>query len=105
MKMIQHTFSQNLDEMDANFEILVKQNEEAKKQGVLVGRFIQTPYADGYAYYVITEVTKTRAKLHVATGIGDDWTPWGITGYISLRKAESLLNYQDRLARLFGGEV
>ena len=57
----------------SNFKKLQKQDKMAKKVGKLVGRYIDEPWADGNAFYVIVKENKTSVRIRVVTGIGDDW--------------------------------
>jgi len=60
------------DEFLAVEEDLIKQVYEIDKEvgeGVKVGRLIQIPYADGYALYWITKITKSSVHTN--------WIPYG----------------------------
>ena len=68
-----------MKDMETNYANLKKIDQKVKSQGGILGRYIQEPYADGYAIYQVVEEKATKVKLRVVTGIGDDWTlpMWG----------------------------
>lgn len=92
---------------DARWAALDAQDQAAKAAGTLVGRYIKHAYADGYAVYEITKVTKRTAHLQVVTGIGDDWVlpAWGESARVSLKIATEFVNHRDRMAALFSGKT
>lgn len=62
---------------DLNCEQVEKIDEEAKKTGSILHRFIYEPYADGKAVYQVVKLNKKTVRLKVVKGIGDDWVlPW-----------------------------
>ena len=93
-----------LDEHDDNFKKLQKQDEMAKEVNRLVGRYIDEPWADGKAFYVIVKENKKSVRIRVVTGIGDDWVIpyWGEETTIEKSYAIQRINYRDKMAELFG---
>lgn len=91
------------DEYDKNWEDLRRQDRIAKQAGILLGRYIQEPYADSHAVYVITHEYKHKVKIKVVTGIGDDWVIpyWGEETTIEKDYAESSIGFRDSLAEAF----
>lgn len=86
-----------------NFKKLEAQDLIARAKGQLVGRYIQEPYADGYAYYVITKETKTKVHLKVVSDIGDDWVIpyWGNGAMMDKSYAMNNIQRRDSLKELF----
>ena len=62
-----------LDMIDKNWKKLEKKDQESKKKGKLVGRFITEPYADGSAVYKIVSESGDKVRIKVVRNIGDDW--------------------------------
>ena len=62
-----------------NWKALEDVDKKAKENGKLVGRYIQHPFADGYAIYKIVKENTKTVKIRVVKGIGDDWVlpAWG----------------------------
>ena len=89
--------------MQANFDVIEKQDLAAKKKGSLVGRFIQEQIADGHAFYVIMAESKTKVDISVVNGIGDDWVIpyWGEDARIDKAYAISTIQFRDKMAELF----
>lgn len=92
-----------LAEMDAKWENLRSGDAEAKKSGRLVGRYIAEPFADGKAIYVIVKESKTRVRIRVVTGIGDDWRIpyWGDEASIDKGYALHNIAWRDNIDALF----
>jgi len=88
---------------DENFKALQREDQKAKNNNQLVGRYIAEPYADGKAYYRITKVNKKTVRIEVVTEIGDDWVIpyWGEVASIDRAYAENSVAYRDRLAKAF----
>jgi hypothetical protein len=99
-------FPKDMDEyfkqFNKNFEALSKQDEEAAKQGKLVGRVIQEQIADGYAYYVIIRENKKTVRIRRATGLGDDWTIpyWGDEATIEKNYVLNQFQWKEDLAKI-----
>lgn len=93
------------EQMDANVKAMEAQDKEAKKNGTLVGRFVEHGYADGAAYYVIVRENKKSVRIHVVAGIGDDWVlpAWGIEFTLSKEQAIRIVTYRDSINELLGG--
>lgn len=92
-----------LKKFDANMERMQATDKKAKAAGSLVGRYIQEPFADGYAYYLIFKENKKTVRIQRVTGIGDDWTIpyWGDTASISKDFAMQNIGRRDALHELF----
>lgn len=88
---------------EANWKLLQSIDAAAAARGELLWRYIKYPVADGYAFYQIIRVTKTRARIRVCTGLGDDWhvLAWGREASIPLQQAREFVRRQDGLAALF----
>jgi hypothetical protein len=67
------------EQWDANLAALKECDRLARVAERLVGRMIQHPYADSYAYYQVIKETKRTATIRVCRGLGDDWVlpAWG----------------------------
>lgn len=92
-----------LGEMKRNWDALVRDDERAKAEGKLVGRYVDHPYADGHAVYQIVKESARTVRIEVVTGIGDDWVlpAWGRAATISRKLAEELIGRRDALDALF----
>jgi len=79
-------------------EKLNRDDAAAKAKGTMVGRYIQHPHADGYAYYKIVGTTSRSAQIEVIE-IGDAWVlpAWGRKTNIPLAKARMMLNQRDTI--------
>jgi len=85
------------------FQAMEDKDAAAKKRGGLVGRYLQEPHADGYAYYEIISETPRTVQVRVITGLGDDWRipQWGDGGSISKKYAVGRLAQRDRMELIF----
>jgi hypothetical protein len=92
-----------LADTDRNFKALEEQDAKAKEAGKLVGRFIQEPFADSFAYYVIVKENKVTVRIRVCTGLGDDWVIpyWGEETTIKKDYAEMSVGYRDKMEQMF----
>jgi len=98
----------------SNFWDLLKENQaildqidsEAKDKGELLWRYIQEPFADGYAIYQIIKVNKKSVRIEVCTGLGDDWVIpyWGEEATIDLDHAQWRLQIRDNLNSFFSNQ-
>lgn len=90
-------------EYEEAFKRLQEQDEQAQKDGKLVGRYIDHPFADGRAYYKITKENKSSVVIEVVRGIGDDWSipAWGDKATIKKTLAQDFLRRRDALNILF----
>ena len=52
-----------MKDMETNYANLKKIDQKVKSQGGILGRYIQEPYADGYAIYQVVEEKATKVKL------------------------------------------
>lgn len=85
--------------IDNDFSPVLKRDQEAKAKGTLVGRFLRYPIADGYAFYEVTKVGKTRATIkHI--NVGDAWDV-GLGNSISVAKAHENIARRDAIEALF----
>lgn len=85
-----------LKRWETNREKMQQKDKEAKEKGVLKGRYIREPYADGYAFYEIIRENKNTVRIRVVKGIGDDWVIpyWGEE--TSIDKEYALQNLAQR---------
>jgi hypothetical protein len=83
-------YKEILAQESKNRKELQENDNKAKSEGKAVGRYIQHPFADGYAVYKIIRENKKSYRLEVVTGIGDDWVlpAWG--GAVTLPKTKVL---------------
>lgn len=91
-----------LKKYDDNFNKMVEEDAEARKQKTLVGRYIAEPYADGRAYYKVVKENKKTVKMEVVTGLGDDWVLpyWGLTPTVDKEYVMSQINFREQWAKL-----
>jgi len=96
-----------IEEMYENWESNKKKVEEkdevAKKEGLLVGRYIKEPSADGFAVYEIIRENKKSVRIRVVTGIGDDWIlpMWGEEATVNKDYATLNIQRRDAMKALF----
>lgn len=62
-----------ISQQEANWNLVVESDKKAKGAKTLEGRYVQLPYADGQAVYIVTRQGERTCTLEVVTGIGDDW--------------------------------
>jgi len=88
---------------ETNYANLKKIDQKAKADGSLLGRYVQEPYADGYAVYQVVEEKATKVKLAVVTGIGDDWVlpVWGRSSMVDKSYVQASIYRRDKLDELF----
>lgn len=86
-----------------NTQQLEECDQKAKKEGILVGRYISEPYADGQAVYQIIRENKKTVRIKVCTGIGDDWILpyWGEEATIDKNYVIKKLEFRDHLNKVF----
>ena len=61
-----------MDEMNKMWAEMTAEDEAAKANNTLVGRFVQFPFADGYAFYKVKAIKKKIVTLdHIP--FGDAW--------------------------------
>jgi len=84
-------------EIDKNWKELTRIDKEAKKRGLMVGRYITHPIADGRATYQIIYEAKDTIKIRVVGGIGDDWVlpAWGVKTEIDKEYALKEFKFRD----------
>ena len=87
-----------------NFDKLEKSDKEAKKKGILVGRYIRESHADGYALYLIAEESKDTVKIEHITPISDDYVHsyFGYGRVIDRDYVEQSIAGEDKLDEIFG---
>ena len=87
-----------INEWDRNYDAMVARDEQAKAKGLLIGRYVKKPYADGYAYYEIVKENKNTLNLKVVTNIGDDWVVphWGTAPKVNKKSTVSRLEVEDK---------
>jgi len=91
--------------IDENWERIRRLDQKKKAAGELVGRYIDHPYADGAAVYIIAKAEHSRVQIQVLRCIGDDWVlpAWGESAWIRKSQAEEFLFRRDKLDEFFGG--
>ena len=96
-------FEESLAVYERNFANLSKIDGAAKARGELLWRYMSEPVADGHAYYQIIKVGKTKVRIELCTGLGDDWSVryWGHSAGIDRNYAEDSVKRRDGLAELF----
>ena len=84
---------------DANWAQLERIDDEARKKGTILHRYITHPYADGRAVYQIVKVNKKTVRIVVCGGFGDDWIlpAWGRECLIERKLAESFIQRHDHI--------
>lgn len=94
-----------IKKMDEAHAKMVAKDSQAKVRGTLLGRYINEPYADGYALYEIVKVNTKTVRIKWLD-IYDGWTIpyWGKEATIDRAYAEKNLGYRDALADIFGKE-
>ena len=96
-------FKSVFDAYDRKFDEIAAADKKAKEAGVLVGRYYKEQIADGYAFYLITKENKTRCKLEVVTGIGDDWVipRFGESAWVGRKEVVWNIDRRDALVEIF----
>lgn len=91
-----------IKQIEENQEKMYQKDQEAKEKGVLKGRYINEPYADGYAYYEIVRENKNTVRIKVIKNIGDDWVIpyWGEEATIAKDHALRNIGWRDHMASL-----
>lgn len=86
-----------------NYKSLEAEDKAAKAMGLLVGRFIDEPIADGKAIYKIIKENKRTVRVKVVTGLGDDWTipSWGKETTLSKDYVTRKIKSRDAITELF----
>lgn len=66
------TWKKNREKLDLDDKI-------AKEKGRLIDRYIEEPYADGYAVYKIIKKNKKTVRIQAVVGVGDSYVipAWG----------------------------
>ena len=52
-----------IKESKKKFDAMLEADTKAKEAGTLIGRYINEPVADGYAYYVVAKVKGAKCTL------------------------------------------
>ena len=92
--------------MKRNQEQLDSIDREAKENGQLLHRYIQEPFADGFAVYQIIRVNKKTVRIRHCSGLGDDWMIpyWGEEATIDYHYAAEGVAHRDRIATFFANK-
>ena len=92
------------EQMDANWKLLEAEAREARDMGVLLGRYVTHPIADGNAIYQVVSESVRTVRIKVCYGLGDDWTipAWGVGCRVSKATILDMVARRDRLAVMFG---
>jgi len=93
--------------MKENQVLLDQIDADARAKGELLWRYIQEPFADGYAVYQIIRVNKKSVRIKVCGGLGDDWIIpyWGEEATIDIEHAQWRLQMRDNLNSLFSNQT
>lgn len=67
------TVDELIQKWERNTQKMKEKDRQSKEKGLLKGRFLNIPYADGYAYYEIIRENKNTVRIRVITDIGDDY--------------------------------
>lgn len=67
-----------------------------REKGKLLYRFIQLPYADGYAVYQIVYISGQQVRVHHVTGIGSDYSIPELVDGGFFPKESAILNIERR---------
>jgi hypothetical protein len=93
--------------LDGNFQQLQQIDEEAKKAGKLVGRYIRESVADGLAYYQIIKEGKRTVRIRICLDIcGDNYrvSYWGEEATIDRKYALKSVEGRDMMTKMFEGK-
>jgi len=92
-----------IQQWDENWKKLTHNDETAKKNHTLVGRYITEPFADGQAVYVVVKEMTDTVRIKVCTGLGDDWEIpiWGKNAVVNKKYIKNKLQVRDRLSKYF----
>ncbi len=84
-------------DFEVNFKKLQQIDQEARDAGRLLGRYIDSSVADGYAYYQIVEDLGAFVKIRHVTGFGDDYSvmQWGAEALIPRDMAAGIVAHRD----------
>ena len=98
-------FKDKITKWEHKYSVLLREDKRAWTKESLVGRFIQEPIGDGYAYYKIVKDNKRTVHIEVVKGLGDDWIIpyWGEKATINRLHAVLNIAMRDRVELLFGG--
>ena len=91
------------ERFDQNWEKLEKCDKEAAAKSELVGRYITEPFADSSAVYQIIKENKKTVRIHVCTGIGDDWVIpyWGKEATVDKEYVLKKIKQREFLENMF----
>jgi len=80
-----------------NFAALQLQDQKAKEEGKLVGRYVEEGVADGAAYYVVVAEMGPTVRIRRASGLGDEYSVsyWGDEALIERLYAVSKIEWRD----------
>lgn len=94
---------QLIEKWENNRKKLELEDEKAMEENKLVGRFVQEPYADGYAIYRVIRENKKSVRIRLVEEIGDSYMLpyWGKETTIDKDYALGNIGRRDRLNRMF----
>ncbi|MFK5951038.1 MAG: hypothetical protein QM500_19975 [Methylococcales bacterium] len=90
--------SKLVSQMDAEYNKMMSVDKLAMENGVIKGRVIMEPVADGRAYYVITRVNKKSVRIqhqHIYDGYSVSY--WGAEATIDMEYALRHIESRDYL--------
>lgn len=92
-----------LEMVEKNKQKMIEKDLKAKEKGILKGRYLEEPYADGYAYYEIIRENKKSVRIRVIKNIGDDWVLplFGEEATVDIGYVKGKLRYRDYMDELF----
>lgn len=92
-----------MKDWETNEANLRRIDQMVKSKGGILGRYVQEPYADGYAVYQVVEEKATKVKLRVVTGIGDDWVlpMWGEEAMVDKSYVQTSIYRRDKMSDFF----
>lgn len=93
-----------IDQMQADYDAMVANDQAAKNDGELVGRFVQEQIADGYAYYVVVAETDMQMVKLEHMHIYDGWSvPMieSMDGIVPLKYVKENIAYRDNMDEIF----
>lgn len=94
-----------VDRMERSYNEMAAADAEAKAEGTIIGRYLQEPAADGYAYYQIIAVDGKNNTLQLEhLDIYDGWSVAMYEGMIDcfpMTYALQNIEHRDGMAAMF----
>jgi len=96
---------EGFEERMAKQKILMDELDSlAKEKKTHIGRIIRRPFADSYAYYVVSDVKEERNEIQVrwinyCDGWQDDY--FGSGGHFQLDRIKSMIMTKDEIASMY----